>query len=120
MIAIIDYGMGNLRSVAKALEKMGQKTMITNNPRDVKSANGLILPGVGAFGKAIENIKNLKLDKAILDFIDSGRPFLGICIGLQLLFEESEEHGHSVKGLGLFKGRVRKFKNDLRSEACRT
>ncbi|MCK4906121.1 MAG: imidazole glycerol phosphate synthase subunit HisH [Spirochaetes bacterium] len=114
MIAIIDYGMGNLRSVAKALEKMGLKTIITDSPQDVKKAKGLILPGVGAFGKAVENIKNLKLDKAILGFIDSGRPFLGICLGLQLLFEDSDEDGHSVKGLGLFKGKVRKFKHDLK------
>ncbi len=108
MIAIIDYGMGNLRSVQKAFEKVGAKATITQNPEDVKTATKVVLPGVGAMKPAMEKLKLLGLTKTIKDAIDSGKPFLGICLGLQLLFEEGDEGG-KVKGLGVLEGRVVRF-----------
>ncbi|MCK4904780.1 imidazole glycerol phosphate synthase subunit HisH [bacterium] len=113
MIAIIDYGMGNLRSVSKALESVGAKTIVTNKPEDIKSADAVILPGVGAFYRGMENLKDKKLLPVISEAVKSKKPFLGICLGLQLLFTESEEHGIS-KGLGLIKGRVKKFSSGLK------
>ena len=112
MIAIIDYGMGNLRSVQKALEKVGAKTLITQNPAEIKSADKVILPGVGAMRPAMEKLDSLGLIDAIKDTINSGKPFLGICLGLQLLFDESDEGG-KVKGLGILPGKVIRF-NDLK------
>ncbi len=108
MIAILDYGMGNLRSVHKALEKKGFQAVITQEPAELKKAAGLVVPGVGAYGKAMENLRRLELIKPICAFIESGRPFLGICLGLQLLFSGSEEFGFQ-KGLSLLKGRVVRF-----------
>jgi imidazole glycerol-phosphate synthase subunit HisH len=108
MIAIVDYGMGNLRSVSKAFEKVGFPGVVTQDSSLIEKADGLVLPGVGAFKKAMENLEHLRLIDPILAFLQSGKPFLGICLGLQLLFSESEEFS-SYKGLGVFKGKVIRF-----------
>jgi len=108
MIAIVDYGMGNLRSVSKAFQSQQFPAIVTRNPDDIAGASGLVLPGVGAFGDCVQNLGEYGLIDPIKEFIDSGRPFLGICLGLQVLFDESEE-APGVKGLGLIKGRVVKF-----------
>ena len=105
MIAIIDYGMGNLRSVQKAFEKVGATAQISHNKQDIEKAEKLVLPGVGAMKPAIEKLASLGLIEPIRKFINSGKPFLGICLGFQLLFAESEEFGLQ-KGLDLFSGRV--------------
>ncbi len=104
---VIDYGMGNLRSVSKALEYVGfGEVVVSSNPGVVGSAEVLVLPGVGAFGDAIENLRSLGLVEPIRKHIERGKPFLGICLGLQLLFERSHEHGLH-EGLGILKGEVR-------------
>jgi len=108
MIAIVDYGMGNLRSVSKGFEKVGFPAVVTQDPLLIEKADGLVLPGVGAFKKAMENLEHLGFVDPILGFIRSGRPFLGICLGLQLLFSESEEFSLS-KGLDVFRGKVIRF-----------
>jgi glutamine amidotransferase len=108
MIAIVDYGMGNLRSVSKAFERVGFPGVVTQDPSLIEKADGLVLPGVGAFKKAMENLEHLRLVDPILAFLQSGKPFLGICLGLQLLFSESEEFS-SYKGLGVFGGKVIRF-----------
>lgn len=108
MIAIIDYGMGNLRSVQKALEKVGGKTLITQNPEDIRSAQKVVLPGVGAMKPAMDKLSDLNLTDPIKEFAGGGKPFLGICLGLQLLFTQSEESG-GVQGLGIFPGKVARF-----------
>ena len=110
MIAVIDYGMGNLRSVQKALEHVGAKVVVTNDPDLIVSADSVVLPGVGAFKDCMANLTQLKLVDPIRKFIDGGKPFLGICLGLQVLFEESEEYG-PVAGLGVLPGKVMKFAN---------
>ncbi len=107
-LAIIDYDMGNLKSVSKALEAVGAEVCITRDPEKIRNAEKIVLPGVGAFGKCMENLKNYGLIDIIKESIKSGKYFLGICLGLQLLFEESEEFG-PVKGLGILKGKVVKF-----------
>jgi len=108
VIAVIDYGMGNLRSVQKALEHVGAKVVVTNDPNLIISADSVVLPGVGAFKDCMANLNQLKLVDPIRKFIDGGKPFLGICLGLQVLFEESEEYG-PVAGLGILPGKVLKF-----------
>jgi glutamine amidotransferase len=108
MIAVVDYGMGNLRSVAKALERTGASVVVTSETRKIASANAVVLPGVGAFGACMENLRSRDLVEPVRDAVTSGRPFLGICLGLQLLFDESEEFG-PVAGLGLLRGRVKRF-----------
>ena len=108
MIAIIDYGMGNLRSVQKALEKVGAQVRITQKAEDIRGAAKLILPGVGAMRPAMEKLDALGLIAAVKQAISDGKPFLGICLGLQLLFEKSDEGG-DVKGLGILKGKVERF-----------
>lgn len=105
---IIDYGMGNLRSVEKALEAVGGHPLISGEPEDIRRAVRLILPGVGAFGDAMVNLRARGLDKAILEAVGAGKPLLGLCLGLQLLFTESEEFGTHV-GLNLIPGKVRKL-----------
>lgn len=113
MISIIDYGMGNLRSVQKGFEKVGIEAKIITDPDLVLKADGLVLPGVGAFSDAIKNLKNSGMDEAIIKYIALDKPFLGICLGLQLLFESSEEWGHT-EGLGVLKGTVKKLSGNLK------
>jgi glutamine amidotransferase len=108
MIAIIDYGMGNLRSVAKALESLGAEVKITASSDIIKKASGVVLPGVGAMPDAMKALQKAKVISSIKKAIAEDKPFLGICLGLQLLFETSEEGG-GCKGLGIFKGSVPKF-----------
>lgn len=105
MIAVIDYGAGNLQSVVKAFRFIGSDVRITADPAELKSASAAVLPGVGAFGDAMGCLNRSRLVGPVLDFIQSGKPFLGICLGLQLLFEESEE-SPGVKGLGVLKGKI--------------
>lgn len=109
MIAVIDYGMGNLRSVQKALDVVGAKAKITSDPRDIKKCDKLVFPGVGAFGEAMKELKRRKLVEPIKYAIASGKPFLGLCLGLQLLFEKSEE-APGVRGLGILKGESKRFR----------
>jgi imidazole glycerol-phosphate synthase subunit HisH len=104
-IAILDYGMGNLRSVEKALERVGAQAMITAEAERAREADGLILPGVGAFAPAIERTRELGLDRLVAERLDAGVPVLGICLGFQLLFESSTELG-GANGLGLIEGEV--------------
>jgi glutamine amidotransferase len=104
-IAIVDYGMGNRRSVQKALEHVGAQAELTSDPRRLSVADGLVLPGVGAFPKAMENLGELGLIEFLRDQVAAGRPLLGICLGMQLLFERSEEFT-TTEGLGLIPGRV--------------
>lgn len=108
MIAIVDYGMGNLRSVEKGIARSGAATLVTSDPAQILAARGVVLPGVGAFGACMDNLARYGLTDTIRRVVDSGRPFLGICLGLQLLFEESEEFG-PVAGLGILRGRVVRF-----------
>ena len=108
MIGIIDYGMGNLYSLSKALERLGYSYEFVSVPERLQEYTGLILPGVGAFGDAIANIRELGLDQGIQDYVASGRPILGICLGMQLLFDKSEEHGEH-QGLSLLGGEVVRF-----------
>ena len=114
MTTIIDYGMGNLRSVEKAIAAIGGQPRISADPEVVRTSERLILPGVGAFGDAMENLRRSGLDRATLQAVDGGTPLLGLCLGLELLFTESDEFGHH-KGLNLIPGRVRRFEGaDLR------
>jgi len=108
MIAVVDYGMGNLRSAAKALERVGARVEVTSDPARVRAANAVVLPGVGAFGRCMENLKGAGLEDCVREAAASKRPFLGICVGMQILFDESEEFG-PVAGLGILPGRVRRF-----------
>lgn len=108
MIAIIDYGMGNLRSVSNAFEAVGHEAVVTRNAQVIGNANHVVLPGVGAFGDCMANIERYGLVEPIRASVQSGKPFLGICLGLQVLFTESEEFGPH-KGLGIIPGKVRRF-----------
>jgi len=108
MIAIIDYGMGNLGSVAKACRFFGARVQVTGSPAVVRRAGAVVFPGVGAFGPAMEELRRRRLIAPILDSVRSGKPFLGLCLGMQLLFESSEE-SPGARGLGVFPGRVRRL-----------
>lgn len=108
MIAIIDYGMGNLRSVSKAFEAVGHEAAVTRDVQTIRNASRVVLPGVGAFGDCMANLDRYGLIEPIRSAIRSGKPFLGICLGLQLLFTESEEFG-THKGLDIIPGRVVRF-----------
>lgn len=108
MIAVVDYNMGNLRSVQNAFLKIGKDVTIVSNPKEIQKYDKLILPGVGAFGDAMEHLKQNSMDEAIKTFAKSGKPLLGICLGMQLLLESSNEFG-AHEGLGLIPGMVRKF-----------
>ena len=110
-IAVIDYEMGNLRSVQKALEHVGADAVITRDPDVLMGAAAAVLPGVGAFGACMENLRRHGLVEPVKIFAASGRPFLGICVGMQILFEESEEFG-PVPGLGILPGKIVRFAPD--------
>jgi glutamine amidotransferase len=113
MIAIVDYGMGNLRSVEKAFQNVGYQAVVTNRPEAILEASGVVLPGVGAFGDAMFNIRQLGLLDPIRKMVKQGKPFLGICLGMQLLFSTSEEHGQHI-GLNFIPGHVRRFRGDFK------
>lgn len=108
LIAIIDYGMGNLRSVEKAFEFLGHRAVIANKPEDVVNASHVVLPGVGGFPECMKNLESSGMIESVYKSVESGKPFLGICLGLQVLFSESEEFG-SHKGLDILHGRVVRF-----------
>jgi len=108
MIAIIDYGMGNIHSVNKALQLFGAKTVVTNKSKDIQSAEKAVLPGVGAFDDAVLELEKQGLINTIKEYLKSKKPLLGICLGMQLLFEESQE-AVKTKGLGVLKGKVKRF-----------
>lgn len=112
-VTVVDYGMGNLKSVSKAIEAVGATVEVTTEPSKVSGAERLVLPGVGAFGKAVENLEEAGLAEGIMEFLKTERPFLGICLGLQLLFEESEEE-RKRSGLGVLCGGVKRFSGDLK------
>ena len=111
MIALLDYGSGNLRSVHKALLKVGANVSIVQAPEGMKDARAVVLPGVGAFDDCINALRKQELLEASREFIKSGRPFLGICVGYQALFEKSEEFNSCAAGLGIFAGNVVRFSN---------
>lgn len=112
MIAIVDYGIGNLGSVAKAFRHLGAETVLSGDPGLLREAEALVLPGDGAFGATVEEIRRRGLVPVIEEAAAAGKPVFGICIGMQVLFEESEEHGRHL-GLGLLPGRVRRFDGEL-------
>lgn len=109
MITVIDYGMGNLKSLTNAFNFLGEKVEIASSFKEIERATKIVFPGVGNFGKAARNLKNKKIDLAIKSSLKKGVPFLGICLGLQLLFDKSEE-AKNMRGLGILKGDVLKFK----------
>lgn len=111
LIAIVDYGAGNLGSVDKALRYLGAPARIVSDPVDVLRADAVVLPGVGAFEHCMRGLRARSLDQAVRAFIESGKPFLGICIGMQMLFEFSEEGG-GVPGLGILRGKVVRFQRE--------
>ena len=112
MIAIIDYGVGNLRSVEKAFAATGQDAIVTSNKVELRNAKRLVLPGVGAFAACMNALHEYGLVDLVLERVKEGVPMLGVCVGMQMLFEGSDEFGKS-EGLGLLKGRVRRFSDDL-------
>jgi imidazole glycerol-phosphate synthase subunit HisH len=109
VIALLDYGSGNLRSVEKALRKVGADVLVTTTPKGLKDARAAVLPGVGAFDDCITAMRKQELLEGVKQFIASGRPFLGICVGYQALFERSEEFNSCASGLTLFRGKVVRF-----------
>ena len=111
-VAIIDYGVGNLRSVEKAFAATGCEAIVTGDEKELRAAERLVLPGVGAFAACINALKERGFDQLVLERAREDTPLLGVCVGMQLLFEESDEFG-STPGLGLLRGRVRRFENDL-------
>ena len=110
-VVIIDYGMGNLRNVQRGFEKIGLPAKVTRNKKEIQRASAIVLPGVGAFRDCMMNLEKYGLVEPILRSIEKGKPYLGICLGLQILFSESEEFGYH-KGMDIVKGRVVKFKPD--------
>jgi imidazole glycerol-phosphate synthase subunit HisH len=116
-VAIINYEMGNLRSVQSACNYVGLKTIITNDPKIIENSKSMLLPGVGAFNQAMKNINKFKLKKIIINFKNTGKPIIGVCLGMQLLFEESEEI-KKTKGLGIIKGKVTNLvKNNIKKNS---
>ncbi|MDF2522821.1 MAG: hisH [Clostridiales bacterium] len=113
MIAIIDYGVGNLRSVEKAFNFIGSEAVTTSDSELILKADRVVLPGVGAFADAMERLEQAKMIEVIKSAVKSGRPFLGICLGMQLLFDYSEEGGEEVKGLGILKGSIKQLPHDM-------
>ncbi|MEK7306784.1 MAG: imidazole glycerol phosphate synthase subunit HisH [Nitrospirota bacterium] len=118
MIAIIDYGMGNLRSVQKAFERIGHSAVVTRDKKIINDADKIVLPGVGAFPDCMKNLADLGLIDPIIKSVEAGKPFFGICLGLQVLFTESEEFG-THKGLDIIKGRVIRFPEGLSSNGTK-
>jgi len=112
LIAIIDYGVGNLRSVEKAFEYIGCDTVITSDRKTILQADAVVLPGVGAFADAMENLGKADMIEVVKEVVSKNTPFLGICLGMQLLFDYSEEGGENVKGLGIFKGSIKQLPVD--------
>ena len=112
-IRIIDYGMGNLASVVNAFERLGVEARLSNDPREIAASRRLVLPGVGAFGDAVEEIDRRNLRRTILEAVRSGASLLGICLGMQLLFDASDEN-EDKQGLGLLPGRVRRLPGEVR------
>ena len=108
MIAVVDYGVGNLRSVSKALERVGADVRVTSSPAEIDRADAVLLPGVGAFAHCMDNLRAAGLESSVRAAAASEKPFLGVCVGMQIIFEESDEFGR-VEGLGILKGRVRRF-----------
>ncbi len=108
MIAVIDYGMGNLRSVQKAFEYLGYKAVITQQPSEIQKADKVVLPGVGAFKDAMQTIKQKGIDKVLYDVVEQKKPLLGICLGMQMFFEKSYEYGEH-KGLAILQGEIVKL-----------
>ena len=108
MIAIVDYGAGNLRNVSKAFDYLGIENIVTDDISIIKNADKIVLPGVGSFGEGVANLKKLGLDKCLKEAAAESKPILGICLGMQMLFDESEE-SPNVKGLGILKGKIRKL-----------
>jgi imidazole glycerol-phosphate synthase subunit HisH len=113
LIAVLDYEIGNLRSAQKALQHLGADAQLTADPGLVREADGVVLPGVGAFGRCMEALRGHGLDALVREAVDAGRPFLGICIGMQMLFESSEE-SPGVTGLGILPGTVRLLPGDVK------
>ncbi|MCK4401715.1 imidazole glycerol phosphate synthase subunit HisH [bacterium] len=113
MITVVDYGLGNLRSVSKAVEKLGAEVEVTDSPEKIEKADGIILPGVGAFHIGMQNLKRLNLLPVLSEAISKGTPFLGICLGFQILFTQSEEHG-ICNGMDIIKGKVKRFTHELK------
>ncbi len=113
MIAVIDYGVGNVKSVVCALRRLGEEAVLTSDHSEIESAAGVVLPGVGAFSAAMENLRGAGLDDVVRRLAEDGKPLLGICVGVQLFFSESEEHGIH-EGLGLLRGCVRRFPSGLK------
>jgi glutamine amidotransferase len=111
MIAIIDYRAGNLTSVQRALDSLGRKSVITHSPAEIAEAERIIFPGVGAAGKAMADLKEMRLDRVLIDSFSKGKPILGICLGTQIIMEWSEEN--RTECLGLIRGRVVRFPEDL-------
>ena len=110
MIVIVDYGMGNLRSAQKGFEKGGHEAVISDDPKDIERAEGVVLPGVGAFKDCYEGLEARGFVEPLIDYAESGRPLFGICVGMQLLFEESSE-GEGSLGLGILRGKVVRFQD---------
>ncbi len=113
MIAIIDYGVGNLRSVEKAFQFIGSEAIITSDKEAILNADGVILPGVGAFSDAMNSLKNADMIEVVNNIVQDDKPFLGICLGMQLLFDYGEEGGENVKGLGILKGGIKQLPLDM-------
>lgn len=111
-MVIVDYGVGNFRNVQKAFQAVGAEVTISDQPQEITVADAIILPGVGAFGDAIDHVRNRQLEAPMVAAAEAGKPFFGICVGMQLLFETSHEMGHHT-GLGLLPGRVTRFADTL-------
>ena len=114
-IVVIDYGIGNVKSMMNALDGLNVLTFLTNNKQKILNSDGLILPGVGAFGKGMENLEKYNLIEILNEYVDSGKPLLGVCLGMQMLLEESEEF-KITKGLGFIKGKVKKMQIEINSK----
>jgi len=113
LVAVLDYGIGNLRSAQKALERVGADARLTADPGEITAAAGVVLPGVGAFGRCMEALRESKLDKLALDAIDAGVPFFGICVGMQMLYEGSDENPDAA-GLGVLPARIRLLSDEVK------